>query len=92
MANGVRGVFGPDGLYSLYQISMYIGRDGIYSYMCLAVQSGFGGLTVLLKGDLCEKDRKDPMYDEEMLALVKDGFDKGAAKLYSTIVAEASKT
>ena len=84
-------MFGP-GLSSLYQISMYTGREGIYRYMCLAVQSEWGGLSILLKGDLCEKDGKDPTHDEEMLALCKDGFDKGVAKLYASIVTEAPKS
>jgi hypothetical protein len=87
----VKGMFGSDGLQSLYQIGMYTGREGIYRYMCLAVQSEHGGLTILLKGDLCEKDGKDPTHDEELLVLCNDGFDKGVAKLYPRIVTEAPK-
>jgi hypothetical protein len=88
---GTRGMYGPDGLQSLYQINMYTGREGIYRYMCLAVHSEHGGLSILLKGDFCEKDGMDPTHDEEMLMLCMDGFDKAVAKLYASIVTEGQK-
>jgi hypothetical protein len=65
---------------------MYIGSEGKSSYMCLVVQSELGGFTNILTGDLCENDGKNPLVDEELLKLVKNGFDKGAAKFSAAVV------
>ncbi|CAN9245942.1 unnamed protein product [Alternaria alternata] len=86
--SGQRGMFGPDGIQSLNRINMFIGREGIYRYLCLAVLPNHGELSILLKGDLCEKDGNDPMYDEELLAMCKEGFDKGAVRLHADIVVQ----
>ncbi|KAG9191323.1 hypothetical protein G6011_09411 [Alternaria panax] len=86
--SGPKGMFGPDGIQSPSQISLYIGREGIYRYMCLAVNSKQSAFSIILKGDLCEKDGNDPLYDEELMALCKDGFDRGVTKLYTFAVAE----
>ena len=67
---------------------MFIGREGIYRYRCLAVLPNHGELSTLLKGDLCEKDVNDPMYDEEVLAMCKEGFDKVAVRLRADIVVQ----
>jgi hypothetical protein len=70
---------------------MFTGREGNFRYICLAVQSEHAGLSVLLKGDVCENAGKDPLYDEETLALCKAGFDRGIAKLHAGIVTDGQK-
>ena len=67
---------------------MFIGREGIYRYLCLAVLPNHGELAIPLKGDLCEEDGNDPMYDEELLAMCKEGFDKVAVRLHADIVVQ----
>jgi len=80
---------GPKGLSSVSDIFMSIGHQGIYHYMCLAVDARWGNVTVLLKGELCEKEGKDPMNDEEMMQLCIEGFSKEAEKVFEDVVAEA---
>ncbi|KAL1797970.1 hypothetical protein ACET3X_004576 [Alternaria dauci] len=89
--SGPRGLFGPNGIQSLKQIDLYIGREGTRRYLCLAVRPENGELAIIFKGDLCEKDGKDPVYDKEMMEMCKDGFNKGLAKLLESIIAELQK-
>ncbi|KAF1828232.1 hypothetical protein BDW02DRAFT_617360 [Decorospora gaudefroyi] len=86
--HGQAGRFGPDGLGSLSEIFICIGHEDIKHYMCLAINAHWGNVVVILKGELCEKDGKDPMHDDALMELAKTGFDKEAARLYTGIAAE----
>lgn len=73
---------------------MLIGHEGKRSYMCLAVQSErgrTGGPTVVLQGELCEKEGNDPLVDEEIFGLVKDGFEKAALEMHAIINAKSPR-
>jgi len=71
---------------------MFIGHEGRRSYMCLAVHPERGRTvapTIVLKGDLCEKEGNDPLVDEEVYGLAKDGFEKAALGLHAMILAKS---
>lgn len=53
--------------------------------MCLAVQPAFGGVHIILRGELCEQEGKDPIFDHAVMALCRQGFDKRAAEVYTEI-------
>lgn len=82
---GRDGAFGPVGLASLTQIFVCIGHESLYHYMCLAVQPSFGDVQVILRGDLCEQEGMDPMFDHAVMALCREGFNKRAAEVYEEI-------
>ncbi|EOA87409.1 uncharacterized protein SETTUDRAFT_87470 [Exserohilum turcica Et28A] len=84
---GQAGAFGPTGLSSLTQIFLCIGHEGIYHYMCLAAHSGFHSIHVLLKGDLCAMEHRDPIFSPDLMSLCKLGFNQAAARLYADIYA-----
>lgn len=63
--------------------------------MCLAVHPEHGrtgGPTIVLKGDLTEKEGNDPLVDEEVFGLAKDGFEKAALNLHAMILAKSPRT
>ncbi|KAJ5024253.1 hypothetical protein PSV08DRAFT_354183 [Bipolaris maydis] len=84
--SGQYGDFGPYGLSSLAQISAYIGHEGIYHYMCLAVRPSYGDVQIIFRGDLCEHEGQDPIIHHELMALCRKGFDRAADRLYVNIV------
>ncbi|XP_014553991.1 hypothetical protein COCVIDRAFT_106130 [Bipolaris victoriae FI3] len=84
--SGQYGDFGPHGLSSLTQISVYIGHEGIYHYMCLAVHPSYGDVRVIFRGDLCEREGQDPIIHHEAMALCRTGFDRAADRLHADII------
>jgi hypothetical protein len=88
---GQSGGFGPNGLSSLIQIIVAIGHEGIHHYMCLAVHPCSGCVQILLKGDLCEQEGRDPIFDYNIPALCREGFDRAASRLYADIVSRTSR-
>lgn len=55
-------------------------RDGCH-YMCLSVNSGHGDVTVLLQGGLCGRNRRDPMLDQDVMGLCRQGFNDTVVRL-----------
>ncbi|KAH6876184.1 hypothetical protein BKA58DRAFT_310125 [Alternaria rosae] len=92
---GMAGIFGPNGMQSLWQLCMFIGHESKRCYMCLAVQperGRTGGPTIVLQGKLCEKEGNDPLVDEEVFGLAKDGFEKAAQEMHAIILAKSPGT
>ncbi|KAF1940052.1 hypothetical protein EJ02DRAFT_467622 [Clathrospora elynae] len=85
IGHGRGGYLGPQGLSKVSNIFMCIGHEGARHYMCLAAASQWGDIIVFLKGELREKDGKDPMHDAEMMDMVQAGFDKKALQAYNKI-------
>ncbi|KAF1847071.1 uncharacterized protein K460DRAFT_402437 [Cucurbitaria berberidis CBS 394.84] len=77
---GQRGGLGPHGLSKLSDIFMSVGHEGIWHYMALTVNPGMGDVQILLKGELREKEGKDPLHDEELMEMLRDGFDQQAVR------------
>ncbi|EMD64983.1 hypothetical protein COCSADRAFT_88403 [Bipolaris sorokiniana ND90Pr] len=91
ISSGQYGDFGPYGLSSLAQISVYIGHEGIYHYMCLAVHPSYGDVRIIFRGNLCERESQDPIIHHEAMALCRIGFDRAADRLYADIVSRMPK-
>jgi hypothetical protein len=83
--HGLSGTFGPHGLSTLTNIFMSIGHEGTAHYSCLAVSSQWGDVTVLLRGEACELEGKDPLRDEEAMKAVKINLDRAAEHLYRRV-------
>jgi hypothetical protein len=49
------------------------------------VSSQWGDVTVLLRGEACELEGKDPLRDEEAMEAVKMKLDRAAEQLYRKI-------
>ncbi|EUC47295.1 hypothetical protein COCMIDRAFT_90553 [Bipolaris oryzae ATCC 44560] len=86
--SGQYGDFGPYGLASLKQISVDIGHEGIYHYMCLAVHPSYGDVRVIFRGDPCEREGKDPIIHHDVMALCRKGFDRAANRLLADIISQ----
>ncbi|EDU48900.1 hypothetical protein PtrSN002B_010902 [Pyrenophora tritici-repentis] len=82
---------GPKGLSSVSDIFCSIGHQGIYHYMCLAVNPGWGNVVILLKGELCDLEGRDPMRDKEAMQVCSEGFSKEAMKVFQNAVADTQR-
>lgn len=54
--------------------------------MALIVNPGAGDVRILMKGDPCEKDGKDPLYDKELMDMLREGFDREAVRIWTGLV------
>ncbi|KAJ4362443.1 hypothetical protein N0V83_010536 [Neocucurbitaria cava] len=77
---GRRGNLGPHGLSRLSDIFMSVGHQGTTHYMALTVNPGIGDIQILLKGELREKDGKNPLHDEGQMEMLRDGFNREAVR------------
>lgn len=87
---GQQGAFGPGGLASLTQIFVCIGHENVHRYMCLAVQPSVGDVQIILRGDSCEQEGMEPIFDHVVMASCREGFDKRATAVYKEISTTAS--
>ncbi|CAO2655301.1 Nn.00g103650.m01.CDS01 [Neocucurbitaria sp. VM-36] len=88
---GRRGGFGPHGLSRLSDIFMSVGHEGTKHYMALTVNPGVGDVQLLLKGDLREKDGKDPLHDKELMEMLRDGFDQEAVRQWISLLSKTAR-
>lgn len=53
--------------------------------MALTVNPGIGDIQILLKGELREKDGKNPLHDEGQMEMLRDGLDREAVRQWHAL-------
>ena len=80
---GQNGALGPCGLAKLSEIFTCIAHEGRMHSMCLGVSAaGAGNVKVLLVGEPCEKEGRDPLHDEKLMEMCRRGFEATLVRMW----------